>query len=436
MNNPITRFAPSPSGLLHVGNVRTALLNFLVSKKNNGKFILRIDDTDQERSKDKYIDSIKEDLGWLGLKSIQHFAEFNSENSVDVGIGATVSTLHFPSAHKFRNIEKVIYNPQAQTAISGLSTNSVYYARVVDTQTIKLHNNEAEALAGISTVTLLELGKGTQRIVSYNPKNIIESINVVNGGQNYQNKEKVANPTGISTFLNCINIDNHHYESGEIVKYVSMGSSIGGLTSGSEYYVSKKDDNSFYLSEVGVGDNTRDYYYRTNQYVDITSVGDRVISRDLIPFMRSRNIEFVAKRVKPLTQLYAFFDGQDVTKYCVPKILDISMTSGTFQVGEKVVGMVNPTGLSQITADSLPGITFRVAQSNHKEGPYNIPTKVFSENPYDNQSFQNLFTRWALSFSRAAANFSLAASFSLLVWRPNMEAKPSFKLWVKLSSNC
>jgi hypothetical protein len=120
---------------------------------------------------------------------------------------------------------------------------------------------------------------------------------------------------------------------------------------------------------------------------DRTSVGDRVVSRDLVPFMRSRNVEFIAKRVKPLTKLYAFFDGQDVTKYCVPKILQISMTSGTFQVGETVIGMVNPTGLSQITADSLPSITFRVAQSNHKEGPYNVPTKVFAENPYTNQSF-------------------------------------------------
>jgi len=120
---------------------------------------------------------------------------------------------------------------------------------------------------------------------------------------------------------------------------------------------------------------------------DRTSVGDRVVSRDLIPFMRSRNIEFVAKRLKPLTQLYAFFDGQDVTKYCVPKILQITMSSGTFQVGETVRGIVNPTGLSQITAESLPEIRFRVAQSNHKEGPYNVPTKVFAENPYTSQSF-------------------------------------------------
>ena len=77
MNNSVTRFAPSPSGLLHVGNVRTALLNFLVSKKSNGKFILRIDDTDQERSKDKYIDSIKEDLSWLGLNYDECYQQSN-----------------------------------------------------------------------------------------------------------------------------------------------------------------------------------------------------------------------------------------------------------------------------------------------------------------------------------------------------------------------
>ena len=75
MSSYITRFAPSPSGLLHVGNVRTALLNYLVSKKNNGKFILRIDDTDKERSKDNFIDEINEDLNWLGLKSDEYYKQ-------------------------------------------------------------------------------------------------------------------------------------------------------------------------------------------------------------------------------------------------------------------------------------------------------------------------------------------------------------------------
>ena len=63
----ITRFAPSPTGLLHLGNIRTALINWLYAKNSGGKFILRIDDTDQERSKEEYISQIKYDLEWLGI---------------------------------------------------------------------------------------------------------------------------------------------------------------------------------------------------------------------------------------------------------------------------------------------------------------------------------------------------------------------------------
>ncbi len=63
----VTRFAPSPTGLLHLGNIRTALINWLYARTNNGKFILRIDDTDLERSKDQYISQIKYDLDWLGI---------------------------------------------------------------------------------------------------------------------------------------------------------------------------------------------------------------------------------------------------------------------------------------------------------------------------------------------------------------------------------
>ncbi len=61
------RFAPSPTGLLHVGNARTALLNFLFARKNGGKLLLRIDDTDSERSKPEYETGIVEDLKWLGI---------------------------------------------------------------------------------------------------------------------------------------------------------------------------------------------------------------------------------------------------------------------------------------------------------------------------------------------------------------------------------
>lgn len=63
-----TRFAPSPTGLLHIGNVRTALFNFLYAKKEKGKFLLRIEDTDKERSRTEYVESLMEDLRWLGME--------------------------------------------------------------------------------------------------------------------------------------------------------------------------------------------------------------------------------------------------------------------------------------------------------------------------------------------------------------------------------
>ena len=62
-----TRFAPSPTGYLHIGNMRAALMNYLIARKAQGTFILRIDDTDPERSKEEYVDGIKRDLEWLGL---------------------------------------------------------------------------------------------------------------------------------------------------------------------------------------------------------------------------------------------------------------------------------------------------------------------------------------------------------------------------------
>ena len=64
----VTRFAPAPTGRLHVGNLRTALHNWLWARKHGGAFLLRIDDTDRERSEEAYIDAIRADLAWFGLK--------------------------------------------------------------------------------------------------------------------------------------------------------------------------------------------------------------------------------------------------------------------------------------------------------------------------------------------------------------------------------
>jgi len=69
------RFAPSPTGWLHVGGARTALFNWLYVKKHDGKLVLRIEDTDRERSEEKYTEGIKEDLKWLGLNWDEYYRQ-------------------------------------------------------------------------------------------------------------------------------------------------------------------------------------------------------------------------------------------------------------------------------------------------------------------------------------------------------------------------
>src|SRR5918994_5976087 len=68
MDKPRVRFAPSPTGYLHIGGARTALFNWLWARKHGGTFVLRIEDTDRERSTDENTRSILEGLEWLGLQ--------------------------------------------------------------------------------------------------------------------------------------------------------------------------------------------------------------------------------------------------------------------------------------------------------------------------------------------------------------------------------
>ena len=130
------------------------------------------------------------------------------------------------------------------------------------------------------------------------------------------------------------------------------------------------------------------------EQIDTSSLGDRVVNREVIQFMRSRNITFTARSLKPFTEVYSFFDNVDVNKYCVPKLIEIEMISGTFEVGEAVGGVMDdtfdPTSSSADNSGSNqsvdPAIVFRVISANHKYGPYNDPTDTYNENPYDRES--------------------------------------------------
>jgi hypothetical protein len=121
--------------------------------------------------------------------------------------------------------------------------------------------------------------------------------------------------------------------------------------------------------------------FTVNEQIDTESLGDRVVRRDIINFMRSRNIEFTGTRFKPYTRVYSFFDDVDVNKFAVPKLIEIEMQNGVFEVGELVRGrMANSS--ARRNAAARPSINFRVANTNHKYGPYNNPSDVYDSNPY------------------------------------------------------
>ncbi len=126
--------------------------------------------------------------------------------------------------------------------------------------------------------------------------------------------------------------------------------------------------------------------FGVSERFDTVNLGDRLVSRVLITLMRSRNVEAVARRLKPSTRFYAFFDNTDVTNFIVPKLIEVRMTSGTFQEGETVTGFIPVSGTNR-------SITFRLAQQNHKYGPYNIPTETYRENPYNpNSTLSNSYS--------------------------------------------
>ncbi len=127
--------------------------------------------------------------------------------------------------------------------------------------------------------------------------------------------------------------------------------------------------------------------------------GRRFVSVAVRKWMRMRNIQFKAKKMKPNTRVYAFFDGVPVMKTITPKLIEVKMIKGTFQVGERVTSarrrrfrrrgsIAVKVRRRRIRVRSVRGwrwamrFSGRVCPINHKEGPVNTPLKVYGQNPY------------------------------------------------------
>jgi hypothetical protein len=110
---------------------------------------------------------------------------------------------------------------------------------------------------------------------------------------------------------------------------------------------------------IGLEQNRTGRQQTINEVINTESLGNRVVNREIIHFMRSRNIQYTAKKLKPFTRMYSFFDGVDVSRFTFSKMIEIEMTSGTFNVGETVDGVMQSSlNTQQALTSGSAAITF------------------------------------------------------------------------------
>ena len=202
------------------------------------------------------------------------------------GINYTNDTLTFLTDHNLNNGDKIIYNSNGNSEIGigtfggsnnnqskTLSNNSEYYAKKESNNTIKLYSSFSDYSSGINTIGFTEVyTSGIHKFTTLSDKKTISEIKVIGGGEGYQNRKLTVKPIGISTINHTINFDNHGFNEGDLITYNYQTSTIVGLSSANQYYISKIDDDSFRLIDAGIG-GTYFSNYERKKYVKFSSTG-------------------------------------------------------------------------------------------------------------------------------------------------------------------
>jgi hypothetical protein len=231
--------------------------------------------------------------------------------------------------------------------------------------TVKVDPDNLE-VAGNFTSSIDKIAK----LENYDPQigfvpTIWESWNIIWTGNNRMMGTK-SQAEAKSTYTQFFNSDDNSSSNGDL-RWIGLEKTSEGITV--ESIRSDTDKTSIQTLDT--------------QEFDTVSVGDKAVASDITPFIRSRNVEFVSKRLKPYTKVFAFFDGVDVNEFIVPKLIEITMNAGQFTVGETISGFFPGVDYDSSPSGANPRITFRVATPNHKSGPYNAPTDTYGANPYN-----------------------------------------------------
>ena len=203
------------------------------------------------------------------------------------GLSITSETITFLTNHSFFDGQKIIYDInninnqkigigsfQGSNNDGGryLGNNSIFYAKVINSKTIQIYPTYGDYVSGINTVGFTTVGNfGTHKFKT-EPKKVLDSIKVINGGNGFTNRKLIVKPTGISTYNHTINFINHGFSSGELVTYDKQTTSIVGLSTLNQYYILKVDEDSFRVCNAGVGGTDNQNYLRQH-YVKFSSTG-------------------------------------------------------------------------------------------------------------------------------------------------------------------
>lgn len=210
----------------------------------------------------------------VSMKTIDHIEDFSAEGT-NISIGNSI--IGFSTYHKFRDNEQVKYITNGLDGISGLTTNTNYFVKSESNTQVKLYKKLSDSISGSDPIIFSSSGSGNHYLQAINKKSIVNSINVVNEGENYENKLRTCSYTGINTSNNQVKILNHGYSSGEIIEYVGCGTTstpILGISTNDQFYVTKIDDDNFKLSQVGNGSTEKEFFYNNKKYVGFSSTGN------------------------------------------------------------------------------------------------------------------------------------------------------------------
>lgn len=204
------------------------------------------------------------------------------------GLSIDSETITFLTDHNFTDGQKIIYDinniNNKKIGIgsyfgSNLDTgnyignNSEFYAKVINSKTVRLYPSISDFVSGINTVGFTTVGNFGIHKFKTEPKLILDSVKIINGGSGFSNKKLIVKQSGISTYFDTISFKDHGFSTGEIITYDYETSPVIGLSTSVQYQVLKVDDDSFRLCDIGIGGTNGTTYLR-KKYQKLYSSGE------------------------------------------------------------------------------------------------------------------------------------------------------------------